>query len=128
MDQIVFIPPWESVASFARANYPAIFNHIENDALFEALLLDYVHEPGKTIRITDGQGHELQNNQEIAAADRVLILCLDKNNKDNSFYLPVSSNPKVGYRTYDTTKQPTEDGQAFRTKHLGNKVMSIEEV
>lgn len=125
-DAIVFIPPWDVIQEGAKQNYPKIFEHIDSEGLFESLLIDYVHTPGKTIRITDGQGYELSNNQEIQSADRVFILCLDKNDASSSFYLPVLRDPKIGYQTYDTSKYVAQDGKTYRDKHVGNKVTEIE--
>ena len=125
-DAIVFVPPWDLVKNEVKKNYPKIFEQIEGQGLFEALLLDYVKVPGHTMRITDGQGKELLSNGEIKAADKVFILCLDKKDLANSFYIPVSKEPKIGFQTYDTSKYVGEDGQTYRDKHLGNAVTEIE--
>ncbi|HZZ99281.1 MAG TPA: hypothetical protein VFK07_01045 [Candidatus Paceibacterota bacterium] len=126
MDQIVFIPPWNLVKDGAKQNYPKIFENIDTEGLYEALLLDYVYKNGKTIRVVDETSKELSNNQEIKDAKKVFILCLDKDNQTNSFYLPVSKEPKIGWNTYDTSKYTGEDGKLYRTKHIGNKVTEIE--
>jgi hypothetical protein len=124
-DIIVFFPPLATVRDWAMKAYREIFQGVENEAQYEALLLDYVHSPNKTIRITDQNGKELANNAEVAKAERVLAALVDKVDSAQSFYLPVSGDPKVGYRTYDTSKYKDRTGVTFRDKHLGNKVIEI---
>ena len=126
MDQIVFIPPWDVIKDEARKNYPKIFQGIEGEGLYESLLLEYIHDRNKTIRITDNKGKELSNNQEIQATEHALIFCLDKSNPENSFYLRVSKEPRVGFLTFDTSKYKGSDGKTYRDKHIGNKVIDIE--
>lgn len=124
-DTIVFIPPFGMIKDWAIKIYPEIFKGIENEAQYEALLVHYVHGGNKTIRVTDQTGKELANNAEAAKAEKLLIALVDKDNPKQSFYLPVSIEPKVGYNTYDTTKYKDKNGKTIRNKHLGNKVISI---
>jgi hypothetical protein len=124
-DTIVFIPPFETIKDWALKAYPKIFKGIENEAQYEALLVHYVHGGNKTIRVTDQTGKELTNNTEAAKAERVLAALVDKDDTTQSFYLPVSREPKIGYNTYDTTKYKDENGETVRDKHLGNKVTDI---
>ncbi len=125
-DTIVFVPPWDLIKEGAHRNYPKIFESIDNEGLYESLLLDYIHQPNHTIRITNREGKELTTSSQIQDTDRVYICCIDKDRPEDSFYLPVSKEPKVGYQTYDTTKYVGDDGETYRDKHLGNKVVEIE--
>lgn len=125
-DAIVFIPPWDMVKGGAKKNYPEVFEFIDDEGLYESLLLEHVHSPDFTMRIVDGSGNELLSNAEIQSADRVYVSCINRKEPKKSFYLPVSKDPKIGYQTYDTTKYIAEDGKTYRNKHLGNKVVEIE--
>ncbi len=40
-DSIVFIPPWDMIKAPAMKAYPEIFGHIENEAQYEQVLLEY---------------------------------------------------------------------------------------
>lgn len=123
---IVFIPPLELIKEGALANYPEIFKSIENSAIYSQRLLEYIHLPGKTIRITDDKGKEIYTAKEVQEASSVLILFLDRNNPKESFYLPVAKVPKINYLTFDTTKFVGKDGNTYRSKHIGNKIVEIE--
>lgn len=125
MDTIVFIYPWGHLRDWANKNYPEIFKLIESEASFKDLLLSYVRESGKTIRITNENGLELLSNKEIQEAIDVFILCLDKIRNDRSFYLPVSKDPEIGYQVYDTSKY-TKNIHTVRESHIGNPITEIE--
>ncbi len=124
-DTIVFFPPYAMIKDWAMKAYPEIFKGIENEAQYEATLVEYVHGGNKTIRVTDQTGKELANNAEAAKAERVLAALVDKDDSTQSFYLPVSREPRIGYNTYDTTKYKDENEQTMRDKHLGNKVVDV---
>lgn len=124
-DVLVFIPPYDLVIEQARKLYPEIFRGIENQILYEQLLLEYAQGKGRTIRVVDEKGKELSSNKEVELAARAFAYFVDKQNQKNSFFLPISKEPKIGYQTYDTRKYKDADGETYRERHLGNKVTEI---
>ncbi len=73
----------------------------------------------------DENSKEFFSNQEIAAATNIFLAFIDRANSKNTFTLPASKEPKIGYETYDTRKFIGKDGQTYRERHIGNKVVDI---
>ncbi|MES2060143.1 MAG: hypothetical protein V4438_03870 [Patescibacteria group bacterium] len=125
-DTLVYIPPWEKIKEKAKEAYPKVFGSIEDAVDYAQLLLKFAQTESYTMRVVDETGKELKSNAETAEAKRVLICFVDKKNIQDSFYLPVSIEPKVGYQTYDTRKYKDEHGETLRQRHVGNEVTEIE--
>ncbi len=123
-DVCVFLPPWAEINIKAKEIYPEIFVGIENEVQFEQVILPYAQMPGYTMKVCDRGGSELITNADVAKADQVFILFSDKKNPNNSFYLPASGEPKIGYSTFDT-RVYEKDGKRLRSTHIGNKVVGI---
>ncbi len=124
-DVIVFVPPWNLVMDQAKKLYPEVFGVIGDEREYDGLLLRYVHAPAYTIHIIDGEGVELLNPSQIAAAPKVFLAFSDRSKPGSTFTIPVAKEPKIGYSTYDTARFE-EDGTMLESKHLGNKVVEIE--
>lgn len=124
-DTITFIPPWDIVREEATKIYPQIFDHIENQAQYEQLLLKYAQTEGHTIRVVDENGKEITSSQGVNQENNVFLSFVDKNDTGQNFNLPVSGKPQIGYMTYDTRKYVGEDGKTYREKHIGNSVTEI---
>ena len=123
-DVLVFIPPWDLIKSEAQRIYPKIFGGIENELQYEEELLHFAQDPNKTMRVVDLEGNELRTNAEVAAHEKIFIAFVDKQFPENSFYLPVTATPKIGYSTFDTRKYG--EGEDMRIeRHMGNKVVEI---
>lgn len=128
-DVLVFIPPWELISKSASAHYPKIFLGIENQAQYTQLLLEYAQREGKTMRLIDDKGAEITTNTEAnrvyeEGPNKLFLAFIDKNDPAKTFYLPVSSKPKIGYITFDTRKYEA-DGKTMRERHIGNAVVDI---
>ena len=124
-DTLTFIPPYDLVKEQGSKLYSDIFKGVENTAQYDQLLLEYAQLEGRTIRVIDENSKELTSVAEIENAKRVFLAFVDKNNAKNSFTLPVSKEPKLGYLTFDTRKYKGEDGKTYRERHIGNKVKDI---
>lgn len=124
-DILVFIPPWNVVSKQANEIYPEIFKNILDEDDYEQLLAKYAQAEGLTIRVTDDTGKELKNTEEVAEAVRSFAAFVNKADQKQSFYLPVSKDPVIGYHTFDTTKYKAEDGETYRRRHIGNRVVDI---
>jgi hypothetical protein len=124
-DALVFIPPWDAIKEQAEKIYPNLFKGIENNTQYEQVLLEYVQRDGHTVRIVDANGKELKTNAEIEQAEKAFAYFVDKIDQKNSFHIPISKEPKVGYTTFDTRKFVDEKGETRRERHMGNKVTEI---
>ncbi len=124
-DILVFIPPWDLINEDALKIYPEIFQGIENQPQYEQLLLKYAQIDGHTMRVVDLNGNELRSNKEISEKDRVLLAFIDRADPKNTFTLPISITPKIGYITFDTRKFVDQDGETKRQRHIGNEVVDI---
>lgn len=135
MDLLVFVPPWEVIAEEARKRYPNL-SGIENDNLFNQFLLEVLHgydsHYHKTaIGKSDGSGVPLSratSNNQIAgsAFGKVFLVLMPREGSGvDQIALPVSVEPKEGWRTYD--QGVTSDGKST-IRHLGNKVVRVEYV
>lgn len=123
-DVCVFLPPWTEINTKAQEIYPEIFVGIENEVQFEQVILPYAQLPGYSMKVCDKEGSELTTNADVAKADQIFVLFLDKKNPNKSFYLPASGEPKVGYSTFDT-RVYEKDGKKMRSTHIGNKIVGI---
>lgn len=123
-DICVFIPPWNKLSMHVKKVYPEIFSKINSELDFEQLLLTYTQPKDYTIEIIDGSGKEFTKNSDVATAHEVFIALVDLKNPKNSFALPASKEPKIGYSTYDSHIYE-ENGQRMKTRHIGNKVVDI---
>ena len=47
-------------------------------------------------------------------------------NEEFQLYLPVASNPKIGYKPFDTRRYISEDGTNMTERHIGNPIIEIE--
>jgi len=124
-DLLVFIPMFDLIKKQASEIYPSIFAGIENEVQFHQVLLEYGRHKGKTIRPIDEKGNEILTNQEAKEVEKVFLAFIDKLDKNNSFNLPVSIVPKIGYNSFDTRKFINENGESMRERHIGNKVVEI---
>ena len=77
------------------------------------------------MRPVDTKGIEVQTNSEARQAERVFLYFEDKENPSNSFFLPVSIDPKPGYYSFDTRKCLNEKGETMRERHMGNRVVKV---
>ncbi len=124
-DVLVFIPPWDVLKDEAKKLYPDIFAGIDNQAMYEQILLEYAQFPEKTIRVIDINGKEIENNTKLKETSKPYLSFIDKNNPKNSFSIPVAKDPKIGYQTFDTRKFIDDEGIPSRERHIGNAVTQI---
>lgn len=125
-DILVFIPPYENIRNKALQRFPHIFNEVHNTIDYLQLLLSYVHQRGKTVRPINEEGESLTSMKDLKSpTDQVFLYFYDKKDKQNSFYLPVSQDPRIGWNTFDTSLRYDDDGDIVRTRHIGNKVTDI---
>ena len=124
-DLLVFIPPFDLIKDHVLKLYPSIFTGIENEVQFNQLLLKYAQFQDKIVRPVDMQGIEIKTNSEARQAGRVFLDFIDKKNPQDSFFLPVSTEPKLGYYSFDTRKFLNQQGETMRERHKGNKVTQI---
>lgn len=124
-DLLVYIPSFDIIKDKALEMYPKIFTGIENELQYGNLLLEYAQLHGKTVRPIDDKGEEILTNAQARSAARVFLYFMDKINPTNSFALPVSIEPKLGYYSFDTRKYVNEQGELLREQHKGNKVVKI---
>ncbi len=123
-DICVFVPPWGEIKDEALRLYPQL-RGVENEAQFDQVILSHIHEDGFTTRITDRGGNVISRTDELEAADEAFMYLIDKNNPGNSFAIPVSKEPLIGYSTYDS-RSYEENGQHKSERHFGNKVVDIQ--
>ncbi len=124
-DLLVFIPMFDLIKKQGLEFYPSIFTGIENEVQFHQMLLEYGQHKDKTIRAMDKKSKEIFTNKEAKEAEKVFLAFVDKLDKNNSFSLPVSIVPKIGYNSFDTRKFINENGKSMRERHIGNKVTEI---
>lgn len=124
-DVLVFIPPWDLIREKAGLMYPQIFGSVENEIAYEQTLLQFAQLSGKTIRVVDEKGKELNSNAEVQTVKQAFILCVDKEDSSKSFFLPVGRRPVSGWYTYDKRRYSDEKGEQWHEKHIGNKVVEV---
>lgn len=124
-DLLVYIPSFDIIKIKALRMYPKIFAGIENEHQYGGLLLQYAQLQGKTVRPVDDKGVEILTNTQARSAAKVFLYFMDKSDPSNSFFLPVSIEPKLGYNSFDTRKYLNEQGETLRERHIGNKVVKI---
>ena len=124
-DICVFIPPFEKIAKDAKRLMPDIFEKIQTQSQFEQLLLGHIHYKGYTVLVVDGDRNEINSHDEFKKAQNVFLAFIDTKNPKNSFTLPVSKDPVVGYNTFDTRFFNDASGVPKREVHIGNKVIEI---
>lgn len=128
-DALVFIPDWSWVSKNAPDS--VLMKLGENETQYTQTILEYAQMKGNKIYIVDGKGNKLETNQTIKETERSVFLWFDhtettgeKDKLVHDFAVPVSSEAKKGYYTFDTRKYKTEEGTK-REVHIGNKVKDI---
>jgi len=104
----------------------------ENKAQYNQTILEYAQVKGNKIYIVDKEGNKLETNQAIKETKGSVFLWFGHkditNEKDGlipDFTIPVSSEPKKDYQTFDTRKYKTKEGTTMREVHIGNKIKDI---
>lgn len=129
---LVFIPDWAQVSKNAPDNILRKLG--ENAVQYNQIILEYAQkkEEGNKIYIVDKEGSKLETNQAIKETEGPVFLWFgrrEKNDKKDKliqdFAIPVSSEPKKGYQTFDTRKYKTKEGIIMREVHIGNRVKDI---
>lgn len=128
-DALVFIPDWSWVSKNAPDNILAKIG--ENELQYEQSMLEHRDMKGGKIYIVDKKGNKLETNQAIKETEGPVFLWFghtettgEKDKLIQDFAIPVSSEAKKGYYTFDTRKYKTEEGTK-REVHIGNKVKEI---
>ena len=124
-DLLVFIPPWDLIAEKARKMYPDLLGGIENDLIFQDVLLEFAQLEGKTIRIIDEDGKELTTNEAVQKTKQAYMACVDKVTPEEGFTIPVGKRPVVGWNTLDTRRYKSPDGSGRRERHIGNSIVAV---
>lgn len=124
-DVIAFIPPWEIIQNQAAKLYPEIFGNVKDERQYEQTILPYAQLEGYTMRVIDEKGQELKTNYEVESVDRAFLSFIDRKNPKKNFTLPIATEPKLGYYTFDTRKFVDDNGETMRERHIGNKVVEI---
>ena len=120
---LVYVPDYEWVAQHTQKD---ILNKLgENEIDYMQTLLGYVQGKGKKVYIINTSGKKLETNQEVREAQGLVYLCFLTGDVVD-FTIPVSSEPRIGFSTFDTRKYKDEStGEMVRESHLGNKVVKI---
>ena len=126
-DILVFIPPWNKVASSLKSLYPHIFGRVENHSMFEQVILQYVHGQNKSLYVVDKDGRRIDASKDIKDGEYIALAFVDKD-KDSKvdFFVPVSNNPQIGWNTFDARKYVDAEGRNMRERHIGNTVVAID--
>lgn len=121
-DALVFIPDYDTFVKIAPKQLLEKYPLAENPVLYEEILLSYLHEKDKTVRIIDQQGKELKTNREIEQAKGQVFIafCTKQPEFKADFHIPVSKTPRLNFETFDTSYQNGE-----HQYHIGNKVVKI---
>ena len=129
---LVFIPDWVQVSKNAPDNVLRKLG--ESAAQYVQTILEYAQkqEKGNKIYIVDKNVNKLETNQAIKETEGPVFLWFGRREKNGEkdklipdFAIPVSSEPKKGYLTFDTRKYKTKEGVTMREVHIGNKVKDI---
>lgn len=124
-DILVFIPPWDLIAEKAKKIYPEHLGGVENETIFQDILLEFAQLEGKTIRIIDESGSLLTTNEAVQKAQQVYMALIDKKDSKNSFNIPIGKRAVLGWNTLDTRRYTTPDGHSMHERHMGNKITQI---
>lgn len=125
-EALVYVPNFEWIKPRASQRLLDIFG--DNEAQFEQTLLDYVYGEHKQCFIVDRNGKKIATNQEIQELEQQgqPVFMTFGAEEEVDFAIPVSSRPRLGFSTYDTTKfRDEESGEYMRQAHLGNSVVRI---
>lgn len=128
-DALVFIPDWSWVSKNAPEN--VLMKLGENETQYNQTILEYAQVKGNKIYIVDGKGNKLETNQAIKETKGAVFLWFghtentgEKDKLIQDLAIPVSTEAKKGYYTFDTRKYKTEK-ETKREVHIGNKVKEI---
>ncbi|NPE26652.1 hypothetical protein HNV12_01455 [Methanococcoides sp. SA1] len=121
-DLTVFLPNYEFVKNGAPKKQLQKLGRNERE--YMKVLSSSVYGRGNKIHIVDEDGNQIEENQILVKTKKRTFFRFVKDNKAQ-FYLPVSENPKIGMTPYESTLKE-ENGEWYRTKHLGHKVIEIE--
>ena len=124
-DVLVFIPPWDLIAEKAKKMYPELLGGIENDLIFQDILLEFAQLEGRNIRIADENGTQLRTNEAVQKAKQAYMQCIDRKAPEKSFDIPVGKRPAIGWNTLDTRFYKGPDGRAMQERHIGNAVVKV---
>jgi hypothetical protein len=125
-DILTFIPQIERIKDWEHFDrLPDWIKEYDNDQVMEMLASDYIHNPKKSVVLTNESNQIVRSNAEAAKAETLLLQFVDAETNQTEFALPVSSKPEVGDTTYDA-RYFEKDGKQQFSSHIGNAVTSIE--
>jgi len=125
MDVLVFIPPFEKIAERAKKAHPKVFAGIENNVQFGQLLLEDVQKGKKKSYVIDQDGKRINDNEAVANAKQAFLAIVDQQDPKESYYVPLSADPQMGFSTYDARIFVDKDGETKHVRHFGNTVVEI---
>jgi hypothetical protein len=98
-----------------------VFAKFENPQQEQDFLSAQNREDGQKLYVVDSEGNVYNKNEEIKGKDVRLAII-----KDGKVVQTVETSltPKIGYNTFDQRRYE-ENGEKFRSTHLGNKVTKI---
>ena len=125
-DILTFIPQIERIKDWEHFDrLPDWIKEYDNDQVMEMLASDYIHNPKKSVVLTNESNQIVRSNAEAAKAETLLLQFVDAETNQTEFALPVSSKPEVGDTTYDA-RYFEKDGKQRFSSHIGNAVTGIE--
>lgn len=120
-DALVFIPTYEWVQRNAPPHIRDSFG--KSERYYVNLILEYAQLHNRRI-IIHSNGKRLYTNKEISETkDQIFLAFLVGERLD--FQIPVSKVPRLGWKTFDTTKFQDDGGEWKTSCHVGNAVTKI---
>jgi hypothetical protein len=120
-DVLIYVPGFDWVVDNSPERQRKFFG--ENRVQYDQTLLSYVQSKGKKTYIVDSSGRKLKSNEEVTSKSGLVLLAFgDRNGVD--FCIPVTGDPRIGFKTFDTRKYQERE-RTMRENHLGHRVIKI---